>query len=169
MLTVDDGTGLAAADSYLTLLDARTLADKFGYKLPEDDTAAEVALRQGAQYIDLQESGFCGKRLTAEQALAWPRTETTNAYGFTIEAGTIPPQLKVAQVAAAAEYGSGTDVRATDDGKAIASEEVTGAVAVSYFNNGTTGGSVVITKAMDALAPLLTCRQSGAEFRIVRA
>lgn len=168
-LIVESGAGLPNSDSYVSLADARALADKYGYTLPSDDIAAEVALRQGAQYVDLQESGFCGSRLVATQAMAWPRTAHKNTFGFVIEAGTMPPQLASAQVAAAAEYGAGTDVRATDDGKAIASEEVTGAVAVSYFNNGKTGGSVVITRSLDALAPLLGCKQSGYEFRVTRA
>lgn len=168
-LIVESGAGLPNSDSYVSLADARTLADKYGYALPADDTEAEVALRQGAQYVDLQEGGFCGSRLVATQAMAWPRTAHKNTFGFVIEAGTMPPQLASAQVAAAAEYGAGTDVRATDDGKAIASEEVSGAVAVSYFNNGKTGASVTITKAMDALKPLLGCQQSGYEFRVTRA
>ena len=169
-LVVETGAGLADSDSYISLSDARAFAAKYGVTLPALDSDAEVALRQGAQYVDLQESGFRGARLVDSQAMAWPRTETVNAYGQTIAAGAMPKQLGMAQVYAAAEYGAGTDVRATDDGKAVASEEVTGAVAVSYFNNGKTGGSVVITRAMDALSPLLvSCGNNGFEFRVGRA
>lgn len=169
-LIVETGVGLADADSYISLVDARAMAVKFGYVLPADDTAAEVALRQGAQYVDLQEGCFGGSRFTATQALAWPRTETTNKFGFDIPSGTIPPQLASAQVAAAAEYGAGTDVRATNDGKSVASEEVVGAVAVSYFNNGKTGGTVEITKSLDALKPLMiNCQGNGFAFRVGRS
>ena len=90
-------------------------------------------------------------------------------YGVEYADGNMPPQLGFAQVYAAAEYAAGTDVRATDDGKSIASEEVSGAVAVSYFNNGKTGGAVVITRAMDELAPLLVVSgNNGFEFRVGR-
>ena len=51
----------------------------------------------------------------------------------------------------------------------MASKEVTGAVAVSYFNNGKTGKSITITKSLDALAPLMSgCSNNGFEFRVVR-
>ncbi|MGL6147747.1 MAG: DnaT-like ssDNA-binding protein [Plesiomonas sp.] len=170
MLIVETGSGLANADSYITLIDARALAEKYGLTLPDDDTAAEVALRNGAAYVDMQEARFSGERATWTQALAWPRTNASTAYGSDIQSDSIPPQVLKSQVCAAAEYGSGTDVRATDDGKAIASEEVTGAVAVSYFNNGKTGTTVTITKAIDALKPLMTsCKNTGFEFRVGRA
>ena len=169
-LVVEDGSGIYNADSYISLADARAYAEKYGVTLPANDTAAEVALRQGALYVGLQERCFSGSRLTTMQALAWPRTGATDAYGNEYADGDMPSRLGFSQVYAAAEYAAGTDVRATDDGKAVASEEVTGAVAVSYFNNGKTGGAVVITRAMDALSPLLvSCGNSGFEFRVVRA
>jgi hypothetical protein len=167
-LVVETGAGLADSDSYISLADARTMAAKYGVTLPTLDADAEVALRQGAQYVDLQEPGFCGSRLVDTQYMAWPRTETVNSYGQTIAAGAMPKQLGMAQVYAAAEYGAGTDVRANDDGKSVASEAVTGAVSVSYFNNGKTGSTVTITKCLDALRPLLVCASNGFEFRVSR-
>ena len=128
MLIVEDGTGKSDSDSYVSLVDARALAVKYGYTLPADDTAAEVALRQGAGYVDMQESCFGGARKLLTQALAWPRVGAKTTFKAEIADDAIPSQLLMAQVAAAAEYGAGVDVRATDDGKAIASEEVTGAV-----------------------------------------
>ena len=168
-LVVESGVGLADADSFISLEGARAFAAKFGITLPADDTAAEVALRQGCQYVELQQKCFSGSRLTTTQALSWPRTGATNAYGVEYADGDMPAQLGYAQAYAAAEYAAGTDVRATDDGKSIASEEVTGAVAVSYFNNGKTGGAVVITRAMDELSPLMVVSgNNGFEFRVGR-
>ena len=168
-LVVESGVGLADADSFISLEGARAFASKYGITLPADDAAAEVALRQGCQYVELQQKCFSGSRLTTTQALSWPRTGATNAYGVEYSDGDMPAQLGYAQVYAAAEYAAGTDVRATDDGKSIASEEVSGAVAVSYFDNGKTGGAVVITRAMDALSPLLVaCGNNGFEFLVGR-
>jgi hypothetical protein len=167
-LTVEDGIGLAGADSYISLADARTYAASYGYALPVDDTEAEVTLRNGALYVDLQESCFSGSRLTNTQALSWPRKDFTNALGVDLDDGAMPVALGYAQVAAAAEFAKGIDVRASDDGKAIESETVTGAVAVSYFNTGS-GSSVVITRAIDALKTLLSsCANNGFEFRVGR-
>lgn len=169
MLIVETGLGLANADSYVTLIDARALAVKFGMTLPTDDTQAEIALRNGCQYVELQEQQFSGERATWTQALSWPRSNAATSYGMDIASNAIPQQLIKAQVFAAVEYASGLDVRANDDGKSIASEEVTGAVAVSYFNSGKTGSSVTLTKVMDALKPLLVGRSTGFEFRVGRA
>ena len=167
-LTVESGIGNPLADSFISLADSREFAAKYGITLPADDAAAEVALRQGCQYVELQQECFSGSRLTTTQALSWPRTGATNSYGVEYADGDMPAQLGYAQVYAAAEYGAGTDVRATDDGKAVASEDVTGAVAVSYFNNGKTGSTVTITKCLDALKPLLVCASNGFEFRVSR-
>ena len=168
-LVVEDGTGKADADSFISLIGARAFAEKYGITLPTNDTAAEVALRQGCQYVELQQKCFSGSRLTSTQALSWPRTAATNAYGAEYTDGDMPPQLGFAQVYAAAEYAAGKDVRASDDGLSVASKEVTGAVAVSYFNNGKTGKAITITKSLDALSPLMTsCSNNGFEFRVVR-
>ena len=158
-LIVESGAGLADADSYISLADARTFAANYGITLPADDAEAEIALRQGTQYVDLQESCFIGERLTDTQALAYPRDDDSG----------MPVELGRATAYAAAEFSLGTDVRASDDGKAIASEEVVGAVKVEYFNNGKTGGTVTITKAMDALKRLLVaCKNNGFEFGVYR-
>ncbi len=154
-LTVETGTGLPNADSYITLADARVYAANYGLTLPTLDADAEIALRQGCQYIELQESRYTGYRISTSQALAWPRADAVNSFGAQYPDNVVPIQLGRAQVAAAAEFAKGTDVRATDDGKSVASEAVTGAVSVSYFNNGKTGESVVITRALDELRILL--------------
>lgn len=154
-LIVEDGSVVAGADSFISLADARTLADGYGWVLPVDDTEAEQALRNGAKYVDLQEPKFSGSRVSIDQTLSWPRTGATNTYGFDIPDDSIPTQVQCGQVAAAAEYGAGTDVRASSDGKNIASEEVVGAVKQSFFNNGKSNSTVEITKALDCLRPLL--------------
>ena len=168
-LVVESGIGNPLADSFISLVDARVFAEKYGITLPADDTAAEVNLRQGCQYVVLQEKCFNGSRLTTMQALPWPLTGATNVYGVEYADGDMPVQLGFAQVYAAAEYAAGKDVRASDDGLSVASKEVTGAVAVSYFNNGKTGKAITITKSLDALAPLMGgCRNNGFEFPVGR-
>lgn len=167
MLIVEDGSIVAGADSYVSLSDARTLAAKYGWELPADDTEAEQALRNGAGYVGLQEPSMCGSRVSPSQELAYPRKNVT-LYGFDVAQDSIPSQVIRAQVAAAVEYGVGTDVRAPSDGRAVSMERVEGAVTVQYFNNGNNGSSVVITSAMDALAPLLCGLNNGSSFNVYR-
>jgi hypothetical protein len=165
-LIVEDGSIVPGADSYVSLVDARALADKYGWVLPTDDTAAEAALRNGAIYVGLQEPFMCGSRVT-NQSLAFPRKDVT-LYGFPVLPTSIPAQVIQAQVIAAVEYGNGTDVRASSDGRATSMERVEGAVTVQYFNNGSTGATTVITAAIDALRPLLCGLNNGFSFNVYR-
>lgn len=166
-LVVEDGTGKSDADSYVSLAGARAIAAGYGMTLPADDTEAEVALRNGAGYVGLQEPSMCGRRVSASQSLAYPR-QGVSLYGFALASDVIPPQVIHAQVVAAVEYGAGTDVRASSDGRVTESERVEGAVTVSYFNNGVTGATTTITAALDALRPLLCGSVNGASFNVYR-
>lgn len=153
-LIVEDGSIVPGADSYISLADARALAANYGLELPADDTAAEVALRNGATYVGLAEPQMCGRRVSAEQSLAYPRTGVT-LNGFPVANNAIPKQVILAQVIASVTYGAGTEVRANSDGRSVQTERVEGAVTVTYFNNGNSGATTSITAADDALRPLL--------------
>lgn len=166
-LIVETGEIVPFADSYVSLTDARTLAAKFGLSLPTDDTAAEAALRNGATYVGLQEPAMCGTRVSAAQELSYPRQGVT-LYGYDVAIDSIPSQVIRAQVMAAVEYGNGTDVRASSDGRSTSMERVEGAVTVQYFNNGATGALTTITAAMDALRPLLCGANNGSSFNVFR-
>lgn len=166
-LVVETGAVVPGADSYVSLADARALAAGYGLALPADNTAAEAALRNGAVYVGLQEPSMCGRRVSASQSLAYPR-QGVSLYGFALASDVIPPQVIHAQVAAAVEYGAGTDVRASSDGRVTESERVDGAVTVAYFNNGATGATTTITAALDALRPLLCGSVNGASFNVYR-
>ncbi len=73
-LVVEDGTGLANADSYLSVADATSYHASFGNDAWAAATsdAQEQALRRATQYVDANYS-FRGSPLTTTQALAWPR------------------------------------------------------------------------------------------------
>ena len=167
MLIVEDGTIVSGADSFVSLVDAREIAAKFGLTLPVDDVEAEAALRNGAVYIGLQEPMMCGSRVSPLQELSFPRQGVT-LNGYPVAADSIPAQVIRAQVIAAVEYGNGTDVRASTDGRATSMERVEGAVTVQYFNNGSSGATTVITAAIDALRPLLCGLNNGSSFNVYR-
>jgi len=95
--TVEDGTGLEAANSYLSVAGA----DQYH----EDHTAStswsgatqaqkEKALRLATQYLDARFDGrWAGYKYTAEQALAWPRIEAVDNDGWAIDSDSIPQRL----------------------------------------------------------------------------
>lgn len=166
-LIVEDGSIVPFADSYISLEDARAYSENYGILLPEDDLEAERALRNGAIYIGLQEPAMCGRRVSAAQQLSFPRTGIS-VFGFPVDSKTIPFQVIQAQIAAASEYGKGTDVRASSDGRSTSMERVEGAVTVQYFDNGANGSTTTITAAMDALRPLLCGSNNGSSFNVYR-
>lgn len=166
-LIVETGQIIAGADSYVSIADARAMAVKLGWALPVDDGEAEIALRNGAMYVGLQESSMCGRRVSQSQSLAYPR-QGVKLFGYPVSNTSIPVQVIQAQIAAAVEYGAGSDVRANDDGRATSMERVEGAVTVQYFDNGNNGSTITITKAMDALRPLLCGNNNGFEFNVYR-
>lgn len=155
-LIVEDGSIVPRANSYIGLEDARVMAADYGYTLPEDDALAEAALRQGAVYIDVQEPAMCGRRVSADQWLAFPR-RGMRANGFDVPSDSIPYKVQVAQVIAASFYGDGIDVRANTGGQAVTMERVEGAVTVQYAApaSGAADATVAITAALDALAAFL--------------
>lgn len=74
-LIIEDGTGLAEAESYISVADADSYCSKLGHAawlagLAEDKK--ETALRQATSYIDARYP-FRGEKLTDDQALEWPR------------------------------------------------------------------------------------------------
>jgi hypothetical protein len=170
MLITEDGTGLPTADSYISLIDARAYALKYGYTLPVDDDQADIFMRKAVIYVDLFEASFSGERLEDTQALAWPRVNAYKCSGrhqIDLPSDSVPIEIQHAQVIAAHYYAAGVNVRANDDGLGIASEEVVGSVKVAYFDNGKTGATIDLTEADDMLANLL-CFNNGLTLQTVR-
>lgn len=76
-LTVEDGTGLANANSYVSQADADTYFANRANTVwaAADNDAKAAALIQATQYLDTRYA-FKGERLTTTQALAWPRQQS---------------------------------------------------------------------------------------------
>ena len=166
-LIIEDGTGVADANTYISLIDARTLAEQYGWALPALDDDANVALINGYNYLNTLESGMCGTRSYEDQTGAFPRDDCSCG-NFAIASDVIKAEVKQAQARAAVTFGVGTDVNPDSDGKNVASETVTGAVSVSYFNNGKTGDSVKITEAIQFLERCYLTNANGINFNVVR-
>ena len=166
-LIIEDGAGVELANSYVSLVDARLLAEQYGWALPSDDDKANVSLINGYNYLNTLESGMCGTRTYEDQTGAFPR-ENCSCGNFAIAIDVIKPEVKQAQVRAAVTYGAGTTVNPDNDGKDVASEEVVGAVKVSYFENGKTGDSVDITEAIQFLERCYLTKSAFPQARAIR-
>lgn len=162
-LIVEDGSGIADAESYISVSDAVAYAEARGLTFPgttgPEITAAEQALRRATEFIDQRYgSRFIGQWTTTTQALAWPRV-----YAYyrdeALADDFIPPQVKAATVQAAvrelASPGSLTpDVTTGTIKKRV---RVEGAVEVEYaVGAGNAASQTPIVSIIDQiLAPLL--------------
>ncbi len=75
-LVVEDGTGLATAESYISVADADTRHSNLGNTAWTGTTAVkEAALRKATEYIEQRyRLRWKGVRVISTQALSWPRT-----------------------------------------------------------------------------------------------
>lgn len=71
-LTVEDGSGVAGADSYISRADFITYAATLGITIT-DDATADTYLVKAAEYIDSHEENMLGIRAARDQAMAFPR------------------------------------------------------------------------------------------------
>lgn len=105
-LTIEDGTGIANADSYVTLVEARAYATKYGFTLPADDTELEQLLCKATIYLETRRHEYLGSKTTTIQALQFPRTGV-KIDCQDLDANTIPQVLKNAQIQLAVEQQAG--------------------------------------------------------------
>lgn len=156
MIIVEDGTGVAGANSYVSLPDAREILDLRGQNLDIDDVIAEQQLIAASDYVEAFRDRFQGWKTSDTQSMQWPRVGVVIDNKI-IDSVTIPIELVNAQVFAAYEFSLGTSLQPTVTGQSIQAEEVVGAVKVSYFATGAIDGSSTFVRVMDSLNPLFIC------------
>lgn len=100
-LTVEDGTGLAAANSYVSVSDTDTYALTVsntvwaGLSNPVKETFLIAAFQT---LNDAVRFPYVGKRKTSSQSGLWPRLDAVELNGPEISSTTIPIQLKQAAI-----------------------------------------------------------------------
>lgn len=94
-LIVEDGTGMATAEAYVSLADANTRHTAMGNAAwTGADSVKEAAIRRATAYMEqAYRNRWKGTRLFREQALSWPR------YGAEADGWVIPSTEVPADVA----------------------------------------------------------------------
>lgn len=125
-LIVEDGTGLATAESYVSVADADAYHTKMGTAAASwgDLTTAvkEAALRRATQFIDTRYR-FQGVVNSGTQALLWPRVGVW-LHGYYVEATTIPQRLKDACAELAMRAAAGDLLPDADEGGEVSAESI---------------------------------------------
>jgi hypothetical protein len=135
MLIVEDGSGLATAEAYLSVADADAYFAAYpgGSAWTGTVPEKEAALRAATLYLDAEYGGrWQGSRVNATQALDWGRYGVY-VDGFLLPNVPLPKNLRAATAEAAVRSMSGElmpDVVAADRGVTSASDSV-GALSTS--------------------------------------
>lgn len=116
-ITVEDGSGVTGADSYISVAEARAFALKRGVTLSAVDADVEVLLHKAMDYLLPLEDELKGFRVDAVQPLAWPRYDVV-INDYLIDSDVIPQQLKDAQAQLAIEAVA-TDLQPSGDGRDV--------------------------------------------------
>lgn len=99
-MIVEDGTGLANSDSYISLVDAESyIASSFfiGEWSDLNSTQKENLLKTSSMYLDSFYSWY-GEKAVETSGLRWPRSGVEDADGISISSSTIPNKIKWATV-----------------------------------------------------------------------
>jgi hypothetical protein len=132
-LIVEDGTGLANAESYISEADADTYFTAYTGTTEATTWAAattagkEAALRIATQYLDVTYGHrWRGVKGSSTQALSWPRDNATDDDGFAIDDESIPVNLERATAEVGARHLADTSILLpdVDTSRSIKSERV---------------------------------------------
>lgn len=166
-LIVEDGTGLATAESYISVADAGTYHSNRGntaWAALTSDTVREQYLRKGTDYIEqvygLRWQGY--QVYPTVQALSWPRYDVWTGERY-IESDEIPTAIKNACAELALK--AATETLNEDLEQGVIREKV-GSIEVEYDKSSPQAKRY---KAVDAmLAPFLKAGGGGASMSLVR-
>lgn len=165
-LTPEDGTGLSNADSYCTIAFADDYLAARGFSLwaTMSDTEKEQAIRRATDYMtQAYGTRWAGTRLTATQALDWPRysvPDSANGY----YSSTVVPALVVKACVVLSFKAAAGDL--SPDIKPLATRVKIGPIEKEYAAG---SSQIVRFRAIDdLLAPLLSSGGAGM-IRVIRA
>lgn len=153
-ITVEDGTNVAGANSYVTVAEAKTYATARGVTLPTPDSAIEPLILQAMDYLESLRSDYKGIKANQTQPLQWPRTGVT-IDGYAIDSNVIPTELKNAEMQLVMDVANGLDPMAASDGSAFIVKEKVGPIETTYSEGVATSGMPILRRTEALLTPLL--------------
>lgn len=131
-LVVENGTGVANANTYASDADFVAYAAARGVTIPTTGGARELLLIKAMDVLESYDARFVGSRVARDQALAWPRAGVV-VNGWDYASNDLPVQLKQAQLLLALEVQDGVDHNNPPaPALPVVSQSVEGAVSVQY-------------------------------------
>jgi hypothetical protein len=156
-LIIEDGTGIANSNSYVTDSEYKAYANIRGKAVGATQPEREANLILAMDYIESHRDQFKGQKTDYTQSLQWPRVA---AYidGYQVNSDYIPLELKRAQMEAAL-IGESTPLLKTGDTSNLASFSVDGVYSESYHQGGS--WQTVRTDTIDVFLQVLLNNAGG--------
>ena len=152
-LTIETGSGVAGANSFATVAEARAFASARGLSLPAPDASVEAALVLACDKVETYR--FKGSKVDPAQALQWPRADVYVEDGTEpLASNAIPAKIKSAQIQFAIESAAGTDLQPTGTGQEVVREKVD-VIETEFAPRGSGSVTPQFQKAEAYLAPFL--------------
>lgn len=164
VLVVEDGSNVAGANTYATVVNARAYAALRGMTLPESDDDVASLLILAFDYIEGKEGQFRGTRTYAETA--FPRTGMV-VYGFVIDSDVIPTKLIAAQCQAAVDQATGLSLFTNSTPEDYVIREKTGPLETEYADPTVLGIGTYFSAVENLLQPFM--RSTPGALTVMRA
>lgn len=167
-ITVENGTQVANANSFVSVANARIYAENRGVAFPASNDEVAAMLIRAVDYLEAQECLFQGSRVSASQALAWPRKEVY-LHNDLVPPNIIPNSLISAQIQLAMAINAGLDLQPNISPSAYVIKEKVGPIETEYANPLQVGIMPTFTAANALLAPLFgVCAASKFSLKTIR-
>ena len=168
-ITIEDGSNVANANSFVTVAEVRAYAEARGVTLPVADDSLAVMLIKACDYLEAQATRYQGEIANESQALQWPRIDVY-LYGSEVAfpSNAIPKELKSAQCAAILAISEGVDIMPNYSAADFVTEETVGPITTKYADPTKVGIMPTLTAVDSLLAPLFGSTATGFALRTMR-
>ncbi|QZA70454.1 head-to-tail adaptor [Erwinia phage AH03] len=168
-IIVEDGTGKANSNSYVSIADLISFAALYQTELTDDDSTASLLI-QAADYIESK--SYKGSKANSNQAMKWPRKEAYINCEDDEElypSNSIPVEIKKAQLQCALAVSNGVSLMPTVTAADYVLEETIGPITTKYADAAEYGLSYAPNlPIVDSLLSCLTNSNRPGLFRTVR-
>jgi len=160
MFAVEDGTGVAGANSYVSLADADTyFADRSNSTWAAlDNTVKQKGLLDATEYVgSLYRGSWLGSLYSTEQGLDWPRVGAYDPEGRPLDG--VPKDLQAAICRLALESATNGDLVTSQDRGGQVKREKIGPIETEYADGAPAGRTFPYLD--DLLSSLVTGNRRG--------
>lgn len=168
-ITIEDGSNVANANSFVTIAEARAYAVERGVTLSATDDDVAVQIIKAKDYLESFANRYQGEMTNADQALQWPRTDVYISGSETaFPSNAIPKQLKSAQSSLVIAISEGVDIMPNYSAADFVTEETVGPITTKYADPTKIGITPTLTNVEALLQPLFGSTATGFALRTLR-